>query len=352
LFRDLARTPAIRALDALMFETLFVAVSDAFGSLQQALFEGAVQPLVFALGAGNLLEDAFAGTGWFLVGVLQIAVMLLLFGTLERVRPVESVTDRAAIRVDVLYTLLHRLGLFRLLLFFCVDPLWDRLFGSLRLAGVPSWNLDEWIAPWGPGVTDNALVAFIAYLVVFDAIDYWLHRGQHGLRWWWSLHAVHHSQRQMTMWSDNRNHLLDDLLRDSVMVLAARAIGIAPEQFVAVVACTQLLESLSHANVRLWFGTAFERVLVSPRYHRLHHSISLGHESRRRGAHDAHNFAVLFPIWDMLFGTANFEHRFDATGIRDQLPGEGGRDYGDGFWRQQWLGLQRLFDSARLSSRS
>jgi len=44
----------------------------------------------------------------------------------------------------------------------------------------------------------------------------------------------------------------------------------------------------------------------------------------------------------MLFGTANFELRFDATGVRDQLPAEGGRDYGRGFWAQQWLGLRRL----------
>ena len=52
------------------------------------------------------------------------------------------------------------------------------------------------------------------------------------------------------------------------------------------------------------------------------------------------NFGVLLPWWDMLFGTANFELRYDPTGIRDQV--EQGRDYGHGFWSQQWLGLQRL----------
>jgi sterol desaturase/sphingolipid hydroxylase (fatty acid hydroxylase superfamily) len=49
---------------------------------------------------------------------------------------------------------------------------------------------------------------------------------------------------------------------------------------------------------------------------------------------------VLFPLWDMLFGSARFDDRFDPTGIRDQLQG---RDYGRGFWAQQWLGLKRLF---------
>jgi hypothetical protein len=42
----------------------------------------------------------------------------------------------------------------------------------------------------------------------------------------------------------------------------------------------------------------------------------------------------------MMFGTANFELRFDPTGVRDQV--ERGRDYGQGFWSQQWLGLKRL----------
>jgi sterol desaturase/sphingolipid hydroxylase (fatty acid hydroxylase superfamily) len=79
---------------------------------------------------------------------------------------------------------------------------------------------------------------------------------------------------------------------------------------------------------------------VSPRFHRLHHSIGWGHESHGPGSLGGHNFAVLFPVWDVLFGTARFDDRFDATGIRDQLQG---RDYGGGFWAQQWLGLTRMF---------
>ena len=55
---------------------------------------------------------------------------------------------------------------------------------------------------------------------------------------------------------------------------------------------------------------------------------------------------MLFPVWDLLFGTARFEPRYDPTGIRDQLPEAGGRDYGRGFWAQQWRGLQRLFGAA------
>ena len=318
------------------------ALGDLFGRVQQVVFEAVVQPLGYALGFSNLLEDAYAATGWLLVGLLEIALIAVVIGTLQRLRPYEPVTDPGAVRVDIVYTLLHRLGAFRLALFFSLDPLWDAAVGWARLQGLPGWHLDAALAPLVPGVTDGALFAFVAYLVVFDLVDYVVHRGQHGMHWWWRLHALHHSQRQMTMWSDNRNHLLDDLIRDAVVVLVARAIGIAPGQFVAVIVVTQMLESLSHANARLPFGPVLERLIVSPRYHRVHHAIGVGHESAGPQSLGGRNFATLFPIWDILFRSADFRSSPGPTGVRDQLPDAGGRDYGRGFWKQQWLGLRRL----------
>ena len=159
------------------------------------------------------------------------------------------------------------------------------------------------------------------------------------------LHALHHSQRQMTQWSDSRNHLLDDLLRDAILVTVAQCIGVAPGQFVAIVALTQLSENLHHANLRLWFGRVGERLWVSPRFHRLHHAIGIGHESTAPNTLGGCNFGVLLPWWDMLFHTANFELRYEPTGIRDQVeagPDGRVRDYGRGFWAQQWRGLLRL----------
>jgi sterol desaturase/sphingolipid hydroxylase (fatty acid hydroxylase superfamily) len=249
---------------------------------------------------------------------------------------VDVVTDRATIRTDILYTLIHRLGVFRVALFLTIDPLFDELFGAVRAAGYGTFHLDQL---W-PGVTDIAIVSLLIYLVVFDFVGYWVHRGQHQIEWWWRLHSLHHAQRQMTMWSDNRNHLLDDVLVDVSVVLVAQLIGVAPGQFIAIVAITQLSESFQHANLKLWFGAVGERLWVSPRFHRLHHSIGLGHESAGAKTLGGHNFGVLLPWWDMLFRTANFEQRYDPTGIRDQV--DSNRDYGRGFWSQQWLGLKRL----------
>lgn len=316
-------------------------LSSLFDDAQQRLFESVVQPVLFGLGWGNLLEDGYVATGWLLVGLLQLVVMVAVIAPLQRWRPVEPVTDRQAIRTDILYTLVHRLGLFRVALFFAFGPLWDGLFGLLRVQGLATFHLD---ALW-PGVTDIPWVSLLLYLVVFDFVHYWIHRGQHQFEWWWRLHALHHSQRQMTMWTDNRNHLLDDLLSDTLIVIVAQLIGVAPGQFVAIVALTQLSENFQHANLRMWFGRVGERLWVSPRFHRLHHAIGIGHESQGRQTLGGHNFGVLLPWWDMLFGTANFELRYDPTGTRDQVePDAQGRvrDYGRGFWAQQWRGLLRL----------
>ena len=310
--------------------------SSAFAAAQQWLFESLIQPLMFNLGMGNLLEDGYAATGWLLVGMIQIAVLLMIIGPLQRWRPVEALTDPGTVRVDMLYTLIHRLGLFRLVLFFSLDPLFDDLFGALRVAGLTTFHLD---AVW-PGVTDQAMVSLVIYLVTLDLLNYAIHRGQHRFDWWWKLHSLHHAQRQMTMWSDNRNHLLDDVIRDVFVVVVAQLIGIAPSQFVVIVALTRLSESFQHANVRIWFGRWGERLWISPRFHRMHHSVGPGHELAGKNTPDGQNFGVLLPWWDMLFRTANFELRFEPTGVRDQL--EQGRDYGRGFWSQQWLGLKRL----------
>ena len=309
---------------------------DWFDDTQATLYQHLVQPIAVWLGLSGQLEQAFEATGWLLLGLIQIAVMLGVLVPLERWRAVEPVTDRQAVGTDIVYTLIHRLGLFRLVFFFTLEPWVLDLTSWYRLNGGATWQLD---ALW-PGVTDQAWLSFLIYLVVLDAIHYAIHRAQHQLRPWWALHALHHSQRQMTLWTDNRNHLLDDAVVSFVLALVSQLMGVAPGQFVALVAVSQLVESLQHANLRARWGW-WRYVLVSPQFHRFHHAIGVGHQSPG-AVLGGHNFGVLFPWWDLLLGTARYDDVYLPTGISDQVDQH--RDYGRGFWRQQWLGLKRIFE--------
>jgi len=324
----------------MMADSLFAWVDDPLAAMQGWLFEQLILPLLYRAGLMRFAEQAFDATEWVLIGVIEVAALMLLMGWAQRRWPVEAVVDRAAIRIDVIYTLLHRLGAVPLLAFALLTPLVDLLEGELRLLGFSRLNVDQF---W-PGVTDLPLISFLIYLLLLDLADYWIHRGQHRIAWWWELHAVHHSQRQMTFWSDNRNHLLDDLIRDALVALVAVLIGVAPEQFVLLTVASRVLQSVQHANLRWRWGGLAERLVVSPSFHRLHHAIGFGHEGPARGC----NFAVLFPVWDLLFRTADFRSGFVPTGIRDQLDG---RDYGRGFWAQQWLALRRIATSRQTGAR-
>src|SRR4051812_7840289 len=135
-------------------------IQDLFARAQQGLFETAVQPILYSFGLAGYLEDAYTATGWLLVGLIQIGLMLAIIGPLQRWRPVDPLADPAEVRTDVLYTLLHRLGLFRLALFFSVEPLFDQLFGMLRVAGIGTVHIDQLMA----GVTDHPFISFLLYL--------------------------------------------------------------------------------------------------------------------------------------------------------------------------------------------
>lgn len=325
-------------------------LTDWFAQVQGWLFQAVIEPAMYHAGFADAIEDAFEGTEWFLIGICEMVLIFLVLRPLEAAIPVHAFTDRRARLNDFTYTLLHRLGLFPVLVFFTLDPLMDTVAGWLRLEDVRPFNLENLVTDMHP------LASFAIYFVVLDFFDYWFHRAQHGIGWWWGLHSLHHSQRNMNLWSDDRNHLLDDLLRDLYLAVIALAIGVPPGQYVLLVSLSRILQSLQHANVRIHFGRIGERLLVSPRYHRMHHAVGIGHESHGRGTLGGCNFAVILPIWDILFRTANFTPAFAHTGVRDQMErprADGtvapGRDYGSGFWRQQWLGLKRMveFGSAR-----
>ncbi|WP_373681832.1 sterol desaturase family protein [Paraburkholderia caballeronis] len=326
-----------------LWHLLVSSADDFVASLQTALYVHVVQPLLFRAGLMDVDEDAYDALYWVIVGALEVLAMYALLRPLEALLPAEKWRDRKGVGVDAIYTWITKLGIVNLLFFFTLQPMFDRAQGWLRLHGVRSLDIDNL---W-PGVTTRPLVAFVVYLVVLDFAGYWYHRLEHRFGIWWELHAVHHSQRRMSLWCDDRNHLLDVLLQACVFSSIALVIGVPPAQFVVLVALTNFVQSVQHANIRVHFGRIGERLVVSPAFHRRHHAIGFGRDGLSGGLSYGCNFGVLFPWWDMLFGSASWNRAAEPTGIPDQLDGV---RYGDGFWAQHALAFVRI--ARRLSARA
>ena len=305
------------------------AISAAYASVQEFLFANIVAPVLYQFDLMAWAEDVFDGLDWFLFGCIQIFLIIVVLRTWERIAPAEKQERFAkATRADVLYTLFHRLGIFHGLVFIALSGFFFGVDSILHDFRFDRLNVESW---W-PGVTSIPAISFLIYLVLLDFVDYLYHRASHVFNWWWQLHALHHSQTVMTAWSDNRNHILDDIMRAVVMSFVALMFGVSPGQFILLIALSEFLQSWQHANIKTHLGPA-KYLLVSPMFHRMHHAVGYGHEAKGKpGVLGGCNFGVLFPWWDMLFRTAIFPKEVYPTGVRNLTVSQN-------ILTQQWQGL-------------
>jgi len=300
---------------------------DPFDTVAGWMQEHLLIPLLWQVGG---LEWEDLSYGWALIAVYGAAQVVLTYALcvpLEHWRPIERWEERSAVLTDVLYTIISRVGLLPLVAFVGFYEVQATLNGWLTDHGYVPPTLERLL----PGLLGHAVVTFLLYAVILDFAEYWRHRISHRIGWWWALHSLHHAQRQMTFWSDDRNHLLDDLIGAVWFGAIALLIGVPPLQFPILVLLLRLLESLSHANARVSFGWFGERLLISPRFHRAHHGVlAAGQKSC--------NYGAILPWWDMLFGTADFSRGFVRTGD----PGAEERLATGSYLQQQMAGLRRM----------
>lgn len=289
-------------------------IASAYASLQEFLFANVAGPILYQLDLMSMAEDVFDGIDWFLFGCVQIFLIVIVLRTWEKLAPAETQEHFAqSSKADVFYTLFHRLGIFHGLIFIALSGFFFEIDSILHDFRFARMNVESW---WPP-ITAIPLVSFFIYFILLDFVEYLYHRASHTIHWWWQLHALHHSQTVMTAWSDDRNHILDDIMHAVVFAFFALLFGVSPSQFILLVVFSQLIQSWQHANIYVNLGL-FKYVLVSPMYHRMHHAVGYGHEAKGKpGVLGGCNFGVLFPWWDMLFNTAIFPKAVYPTGVRD-----------------------------------
>jgi sterol desaturase/sphingolipid hydroxylase (fatty acid hydroxylase superfamily) len=161
--------------------------------------------------------------------------------------------------------------------------------------------------PLVPQVVISGLI-----LIGIDAMNWGAHVANHRSLTLWRLHALHHSQEDLSVLTTFRTHPLvhASYLPSLFPALILGASGAVPAVAIVVYSC---FVTLPHANLRWTFGP-LGRVFVSPAYHRLHHAASPIDE---RGTV---NFGFVLVGWDQLIHRAAF-----PTGATPVATGISGR---------------------------
>ena len=147
----------------------------------------------------------------------------------------------------------------------------------------------------GLGGLGGSLLALLISTFVLDFFYYWFHRTLHANRWLWQTHLLHHSDEHMNAMTAQRGHFAEGLIAPFLITLPMAVLFDLPAVTIGVLSVIPYAyQFIAHANIRLGYGR-FWWVLISPDYHRIHHSIEERHRDK--------NFTNWFPVWDWLFGT-------------------------------------------------
>lgn len=165
------------------------------------------------------------------------------------------------------------------------------------------WALLQWMQWREVGVLhlvplSGRLAAALAF-VLLDAADYFFHRMSHNVRWLWLMHAVHHSDPQVNVTTNLRQHPLHVVLTQLWKLAACAAIGVPAWVYLAHEILNLAFAHWHHAAIRWprWLDGRLTWLVVSPRMHWSHHSP----EPERTNS----NYGVILSIWDRAFATAS-----------------------------------------------
>ncbi len=168
-----------------------------------------------------------------------------------------------------------------------------------------------------PTIGPALKLAFLALapLILHDLWFYWSHRLEHRVRFLWAFHSLHHSDPEMNCTTWARDHFLQSGWRAFFPVFT---LGLIVQLEYRDAGLAALFSQIAFMLWSMFYHSAIraelpwlDRVLVTPQVHRIHHSLDPAHFNK--------NFADLFPVMDILFGTYEKPVRgaFKATGLDD-----------------------------------
>lgn len=219
------------------------------------------------------------------------AILFVLFRALEFCRPKAERTPlfRRGLLTDIAYWIFNPLlaeAVIRALLLLIIAVVALLIYGRIEKS--------EILAGYGPLAQLPPAVQGALMLIVADFIVYWTHRTFHQRPRLWRFHAIHHAPTTLDWLSAARVHPVNELVGRLALVTALLPLGFKPQTLAWAGPIFSLYALFLHANLNWDYGR-LRTVIASPRFHRWHHTSEA--EGRDK------NFAGLFPIWDILFGT-------------------------------------------------
>ncbi len=178
------------------------------------------------------------------------------------------------------------------------------LDGALARAGLTHAVYRAVAAAW------PSWLQILVLVVLFDFVQWAIHRLLHAVPALWTLHQVHHSVENGEMdWIVSfRFHWGEAAVYKMLQYLLLAFFGFGGTAVLAQALIGTLAGHLNHANLDLGHGR-WRYLFNSPRMHMWHHSAD----------GPARNFGIIFSAWDWLFGTA---HLPDAPPARLGFPGD------------------------------
>lgn len=149
-----------------------------------------------------------------------------------------------------------------------------------------------------------------AIFLVTDFAAYWLHRWFHSSPTLWEAHKVHHSATDLHILLAFRFHPIELLFAGVFLPTALFfVLGASMPAVFAFTVIDIALGQIQHARLNWGYGW-LGYILVSPNFHRTHHSLDPQDHNK--------NFGGRLVFWDKLFGT--YSPRviaFEGIGVDD-----------------------------------
>ena len=151
---------------------------DPFSLAAGWIQEQVLLPLLYAVGVMEWEEISYGWALFACYGAAQVAITFAICLPLERWRPVERWPDQKAVWVDVLYTLISRVGVLPLVTFVLFYQIQVMLNGWLTDHGWVPPTLERFV----PALLGHQSLTFFLYAIILDFAEYWRHRLSHTLR--------------------------------------------------------------------------------------------------------------------------------------------------------------------------